>query len=101
MRVFSKFVFICNLCFIVSVVLRWIESRQRGNGNFNGAIPFQPLEASIVVLGYSAILINVVFFLLAGIYYRRPFVQAISRKILLFNLVIFPIQVYYFFFLNL
>lgn len=100
MRVFSKLVFICNICFIVAAILRLVESQRRVQGNFNGAIPFQPLEATIVILGYGAIFVNIVFFLIAGIFYKRPFIQTLPRKVVLFNLIVFPLQVYYFFFLN-
>lgn len=101
MRIFSKLVFICNLCFLAAAILRLVEIQQRAQGNLNGAIPYQPLEATLVILGYGAIFINVIFFVLAAVFFRRPFVQAVSPKTRWFNLLIFPLQVYYFFFLNL
>jgi len=75
--------------------------KRRAVGNYNGAIPFQPLEATLVILGYGAIFVNVVFFIVAVIFYKRPVIQNLPRKLLLFNLLVFLLQVYYFFFFNL
>jgi len=99
MRFFSKVVAVCNVCFILAALFRYIEMRRRGNGNYNGVISFQPLEATIVVLGYGAILVNAIFLMLYLIFYRTGPVKSVSKKILLFNLIIFGFQVYYFFFL--
>lgn len=98
MRIFSKIVFICNLCFILAAILRYVEVSRHAQGSTNGLLPFQPLTATIVILGYGAIFINLVFFIVAGIFLRRPAVQNIPRKILFFNLIVFPLQVWYFFF---
>jgi hypothetical protein len=98
MRIFSKIVFICNVCFIIAAVLRFIEVSRHAKGNADGILPFQPLTATIVILGYGAIFINLVFFIIAGIFFKRPAVRSISRKLLLFNLIVFPLQVWYFFF---
>ena len=99
MRFFSRFVLICNACFIIAVILWWIEKSRRLQGNFNGLIKFQPLEATLIILGYGAIFVNV-FFVLMSLYWfitkRNP---GIPRWIIYFNICIFPAQVYYFFFL--
>ncbi len=99
MRLFSKFVFICNACFILAIVLRWVELSKQSRGNYNGAIPFQPLESTLVILGYGAIFVNFLF--LCTMLYRKA-----TKKnkltpgwLVYFNLLIFPVQVYFFFFL--
>ena len=100
MRFFSKFVLICNLCFIGSVVLRFIEVTRRAKGNFDSAIPVQPLQSTLVVLGYSAIFVNIFF--LAGllIWLLRGKIQTVPKWLILINLVLLPVQVWYFFFSN-
>lgn len=100
MRFFSKVAFVCNICFIIALILRWIEVHNRASGNFNGAIKFQPLEATLVILGYGAVFLNCIFFFLFIYGQLRKKIQLIPRWIVLFNLLIFPVQVYFFFFSN-
>ncbi len=100
MRIFSKLVLICNLCFIVAVVLRMIEAGRRAKGNFDAAIPLQPLEGTLVMLGYGAIFLNIIFLFAMLINSMRGKKQSISKLVILVNLILLPIQVWYFFFSN-
>jgi len=98
LRFFSKIVFICNLCFIAAVILRWVENANKKKGDFDGVIKLQPLESTIVVLGYGAIIFNFIFniIILALLLLKK---QALVPKWLIwFNFLILIIQVYYFFF---
>lgn len=100
MRFFSKFVFICNICFIIGVVLRIIEMRP-ANENHNALIPLPFLEGSIVVLGLLfAVIFNAafVFIILFRKSIRRP--VNISKWLIWFNMLLFPVQIWYFFFKN-
>ncbi len=100
MLFFSRIVFICNVSFILAVIIWLFESSMRVQGNFNGAIKFQPLEATIVILGYGAIVLNAVFVLFAVYWLMTKRSKSIPRWILLFNLLIFPVQVWYHFILH-
>ena len=100
MRIFSKIVFIFNVCFIAAAIIRLVEMAKRETGNANAVIPLQALEASLVVLGYSAIFLNAVFFLLVLYRVASRKIKSLPRWIVFFNLVLFPIQVWYFFFSN-
>ncbi len=98
MRFFSKLVAICNICFIIAVILRLVEINMRKAGNYDGALKYQPLEATVVILGYGAIFLNVIFVLFSIYWLLTKKIQLISRWIVLFNIVLFPLQVYFFFF---
>ena len=100
MRFYSRIVFICNICFIVAVVMWFIEKSRRVHGNYDGLIKFQPLEATFVILGYSAIIVNFIFILLFIYWLITKKIKLIPRWIVLFNLLIFPLQVYYHFILH-
>lgn len=100
MRIFSKIVALCNICFIIAVILRAVELAKRAKGNHEGAIPFQPLESTIVVLGYGAIFINIIFLLFSIYWLIRKKIKLIPRWIVIFNLLVLPAQVYFFFFYN-
>ncbi len=100
MRFFSKLVFILNVCFILAAILRLVEMAKRSQGNLNAAIPLPAVEGLLVVLGYSAIFINAIYLI---VYLFRRVAGKINlapRWIVLFNLVMFPIQVWYFIFSN-
>ena len=97
MRIFSKIVFIFNACFIAAAILRLVELVKRSQGNINAAIPLPFLENTLVLLGYSAIFINVVFALLSAYWLVNGKFNLLPRWIVLFNLVMFPIQLCYFF----
>jgi hypothetical protein len=90
MRFYSRFVL-----FVIAVVYEIAAPARQ----FNGLIKFQPLEATLIILGYGAIFFNI-FFVLMSLYWfitkRNP---GIPRWIIYFNICIFPAQVYYFFFL--
>jgi len=100
MRIFSKLVLICNICFIVAVVLRLIEMGRRAKGNFDAAIPLQPLQGTLVLLGYGAIFLNILFLFAMLVYFMRGRKQTTSKLVILVNLILLPIQVWYFFFSN-
>ncbi|MEI2749326.1 MAG: hypothetical protein V9E88_11270 [Ferruginibacter sp.] len=100
MRIFSKIVALCNICFIIAVILRAVELAKRAKGNHDGAIPFQPLESTIVILGYGAIFINIIFLLFSIYWLIRKKIKLIPRWIVIFNLLVLPAQVYFFFFYN-
>jgi len=98
MRFFSRIVLICNCCFILAVFLRYVEIVKRAAGNGDGAIPFQPLESTLVILGYGAIFVNIIFVFLSIYLLLIKRIKLIPRWIVLFNLLMFPLQVYYHFF---
>jgi len=96
MRFFSKITCICNVCFLLSIVLRIVENLHQQKGNFNGAIKLQPLESTVVVLGYGAVFINFIFFAISLYWILSGRVKQLPLWIVFFNLVLFPVQVIYF-----
>ena len=100
MRFFSKIVFICNLSFIAAVILRFVENAHKKKGNFDGAITLQPLESTLVVLGYGAIIINFIFNLFVMVLLLSKKDPFIARWLIWSNFFFLIIQVYYFFFSN-
>src|SRR4051812_8672549 len=98
MRFYSKIVFICNLCFIASGLLRYVDMGRRAHGNNNSIIPLQPVVASIVMLALVSIFLNMAFVFI--VLYRRSVKKPVntSRFIIWFNLILLPLQVWYYFF---
>lgn len=98
MRFYARFVAICNACFIIAAILRLIELNRRIKGNFDGAIGFQPLESTLVILGYLAIFFNLFFIILQAIRLMRGRPPVNGKWLTWFNLMMFPVEVWYFLF---
>lgn len=98
MRTFSKIVLLCNICFVLACVLRLVEYYKRKAGNFEPAIQLQPLESTLVVLGYGAIFLSAIFSFQMMYFYLIKKQISIPRWIVWVNLIMFPLQIWYFFF---
>ncbi len=100
MRFYSRVVLICNICFLLVVVLHVLRLSKKADAVFDGGLIFQPVISTIAVLGYIVAIFLNFFFLVLCIYgVKRKKIHMIPRWIVLTNLVIFPLQVYYLFFM--
>jgi hypothetical protein len=82
------------------VILRFVENAQKKAGNFNGQVILKPVQSTLVVLGYSSLLISLVFVIACLFWLVTKKIKQIPRWIVITNLVFFIIQIYYFFFSN-
>jgi hypothetical protein len=99
MRTFSKVVLICNICFIIAAVMRLIEFWFRKNGNNEALIPLPFLVGTIAILGVLiSFFLNIAFAALITIQKSLKKKLTIPLFILYFNLIMLPVQVWYFFF---
>ncbi len=101
MRLFTKFVIICNICFVIAAILRVIEMPLHSNASKDNIIPLPAVEATIVILGLIvAIILNTIFVTIL-------FVKAVQKKPILihkyykwFNILLLPIQFWHTFILK-
>jgi len=100
LRFFSKIAVLFNACFLVYVVLWYIEKHNDYEGNATQILPLPWLEGTFVILGYTAIIVNVLFLLLTFIFYSLKMNIKITRWIIIFNIIIFCCQVYFHFILK-
>ena len=96
MRFFSKLVVICNVCFIIAVILRVIENLNKKDVAFDGYIKLDPLESTFVVLGYGAIIVNIIFNCILLILFVKKRKQNIPSWIVVFNFILLLTQLFYF-----
>lgn len=101
MRVFNKLVFLCNICCIAAAILRLVEIKRKASGATGSLTPLPPVEGIVAVLGYGAIFINFIFVLVFFIRYFSRGKLIYPAWIAGFNLIMFPVQIWYFFFSNL
>jgi hypothetical protein len=100
MRFFARLVCICNGCFILAVILRFVENAHKNNGHFDGAIRINSLESTLVVLGYGAIIINFIYNLLMACFVLVKYKLPAPVWINWINFLFLLLQVYYFFYSN-
>ncbi len=98
MRIFSKFILLCNLCFVASVVLRFVENANKKSGNLNAVIKLEPLQNTLVILGYSAIVFNFIYHLVLLGSFTSKSGNKLPKWIIWSNFLFLIIQIYYFFF---
>ena len=94
-RFLSKFTLICNIAFLLFAFFRWLEKKKAVHGSSGELVPFPILKDLIIILGFSAIFINVIMNLIYLILLmtKRLFVP---RWIVLLNFIFLLIQLYYF-----
>jgi len=98
MKFFARVVMICNICFIISVIMRLVEIKQNQDGKFNDVVLLKPVQSTIVVLGYGAIVVNLLFCILFLISAVIPKWNYKPNWITWTNLLFLGLQIYYFFF---
>ncbi len=98
MRFFSKFTVLCNACFLLAVVFRYIEMHNTYEGGTEQILPLPWLQGTLVILGYGAIIVNALFMLLYFIFVSLKMNIQVPKWIVIFNIVIFCCQVYFHFF---
>lgn len=95
MRIFAKLVFIANLAFYISLVMRLIEK----SGKLNVPIA-NPVVEYIVGLGLISIFLNITFTILFFWRYSKHRLGNLPRIITYINLISLPAQIVYYFILD-
>jgi hypothetical protein len=96
MRFFSKLVFLCNCCFLAVVVFRSIETEGEKNVHAGEqALTFQPLVSTIAILGYGAIIFNLIFNIISIFFLLAKKPQPVAKWLVWVNFLFLLAQVYY------
>ncbi|MBL0056621.1 MAG: hypothetical protein IPP31_10630 [Chitinophagaceae bacterium] len=99
MRFFSKLTVLCNICFLFAVLFWYLEMSKRDpGGRADQLIPLPWLEGTLVILGYGAIIVNLLFLLVCFIYGAFKVKMNFPKWMLIFNIVLFGCQVYFHFY---
>jgi uncharacterized integral membrane protein len=96
MRFFSKFAFICNLCFIVTVVIQCIDTVNKGKGNVDVALPLGFFKGPLVILGFVSLLVSAVFCFFVLVSRVAKSQTKLPRWIVIFNFIALLAEIYWF-----
>ena len=91
LRFFFRLAFICNVFFIVCMILRYSHADQ---------YLYEPLIGISIILGWIAPLINLINFILVLILLSRIRRKQIPLWLLYTNIICFILEIYFFFILN-
>jgi len=97
MRFFSKIVVISNICFILTMILRYVELGKKSNGRDDVAVALPFGQSELVIIGYCSILINILFFIVCILFFFINKGKGVPRWMYIFNGLIFIYQVLFFF----
>ena len=98
MRFFSKIVTLCNIAFIIAAVSRLIQFETDTKANHNAVEPTGIIMGSIAILFLFALFFNLVFAFLVLIKRLRKQETNIHPLLILFNLILLPVEIWYHFF---
>lgn len=76
----------------------YLEFHKKHVGPNDRVIQLPWLENSLVTLGYGAIIVNVLFLLICFIFTAFKVQMKVAKWMIVFNILIFGGQVYFFFF---
>jgi len=97
MKLFSKIAFICNVSFVVFIMLAYIELNNKKTKVDDNIMPLPFVTGTLVVLGQFAIFINLIFCLIALILLLSKKMKQIPQWLVIVNFLFLLVQVYYFF----
>lgn len=96
MKFFSKITFICNLGFLVFIVLRFIDFTDKKPSNENGILPLSFVTGNLVILGQFAIFLNLFFYVFIGVLFLFKKTPLVAAWLLIVNFLFLFIELSYF-----
>ncbi len=100
MKFFGKITVLFNISFLLYVVLWYIEMNKHKEGISDQILPLPWLQNTFVILGYTSVIVNVLFLILYFIFTSFKVDLKIPRWIIIFNIIIFCCQVFFHFILK-
>src|SRR5690242_17217386 len=96
---FSRFTFICNICFLLFVIFSMLETTKAPTGPPGTVVPLPFLKDLIIILGFSAIAINLVMCIIYVIIFALKKMIVLPVWVSAVNVCFLIFEFYYFFFL--
>jgi hypothetical protein len=97
MRSFSRVAFICNIGFLVFVLLAYIELNEKREHAGGGLVQLPFLTGTLVILGQLAIFVNLAFCVFVLVILLLKKMNPAAQWLVITNFIFLLIQVYYFF----
>jgi len=94
----SRFTLICNITFLLFVFFRWVEAGKLVKDVDNSIVIGLPfIKELIVILGFTAIIINLITIIIYFIFLLSGKLKRLPRWLVMTNVLFLLLQFYYFF----
>ena len=97
MKLFAKIVLICNISFIIFVLLGYIEFSQKKSRGGESIMPLPFITGTFVILGELAVFVNLIFCCVTLLLLLSKKVIQVPQWLLIVNFIFLMLQLYYFF----
>ena len=97
MKLFSRITFLCNISFLLFIILRYVEFATKGEKGNDNLVQLPFITGTLVILGQLAVFINFIFCLVVLAMKIMKRVQLVPRWLVMVNVVFFLVQVFFFF----
>jgi hypothetical protein len=88
---------LCNISFLLMICLRYISIRSSASDTIEGSLGYQPIVATILILGYCAFFLNVLLCSIGLLFIIRKKNLPIPRWLQWSSILFLGVQVFYFF----
>lgn len=96
----SKFTFICNICFLLFIIFSKLEAGKPATGTPGTVVTLPLLKDLVIVLGFSAIIINLVMCIVYLVILLLGKAILLPRWLSITNGIFLLVEFYFFFFYN-
>ena len=93
-RSLARVTLICNICFVVCVIIRAMEEREKVNGMPGNLLPIPFVKELIIILGFLAIFINAIMTLICVVLLLRKRLE-IPLWLVVINFLFLLIEIYF------
>ncbi len=97
MQRYSRVTFICNCAFLFTLLLRFIEMSNTVPGTHEAPLGYQPLIATLVILGYCAVFLNALLCSMLLLFFIRKKTVPVPRWLQWSSILFLGLQLLYFF----
>lgn len=97
MKFLARIALVSHVCFLLTMLLRYVEMAQHTPAAGSDVLGFQPLTATLIIIGYSALPQGIVLLISWAIYWLMKKEHPVPMRWLIINLLMLVIELGYFF----
>jgi hypothetical protein len=94
---FSRFTFICNICFLIFILINRLEAKKPVAATPGAVLPLPFFKDLVIILGFSAIVINFLMCIVYAVVLIAKKTLPLPKWLPPVNFIFLLIQFYFFF----
>lgn len=94
---FSRFTFICNICFLIFIIINRLEAKKPAVATTDTVLPLPFFKDLVIILGFSAIIINLLMCITYLVELLTKKVLPLPKWLAPVNFIFLLVQFYFFF----